>query len=125
MGVFRARQWPSGIPTDPSLGEGVKGQRDRLTATATSVDATATRNAPTLDAQSSDGVISFRLTRRGAGVFVERAQIRGPSCRAVHIVQFKNISTFLDWCDADQLRFSYPLVFSSLKRHGCTLLDHG
>ena len=38
---------------------------------------------------------------------------------------FGDEASFLHWCEADALKFSYPLVYSSLKRHACALLASG
>jgi hypothetical protein len=40
-------------------------------------------------------------------------------------MRFPDESSFLDWCEADTLKYSYPLVYSSLQRHGCALLAIG
>jgi hypothetical protein len=36
---------------------------------------------------------------------------------------FKSAESFVHWCDADHVRFDYPLVYVSLKRDGCNVLQ--
>lgn len=73
--------------------------------------------------RSTDGVLSFRLTRRGAGLFVERAQVRPVAGQTLHVMIFDSEAEFERWCDADDLRFVYPQLFSGLRRSGSALLS--
>ena len=75
-----------------------------------------------LAAAGRDGAVEFRLSRSKAGICVERRQLRVGAGVATHAMRFADESTFLRWCAADSLQFHYPLVYSSLKRHGCALL---
>jgi hypothetical protein len=72
--------------------------------------------------RSDDGAIAFTLSPTPMGVFVERMQLRRGKGRVVHSIIFTDDSSFERWCDADSVRFEYPLVHVSLKRHGNTLL---
>jgi hypothetical protein len=72
--------------------------------------------------RSDDGIVAFTLYRARVGVFVERVQLRQGKGRVVHSIIFTDDSSFERWCDADSVRFEYPLVHVSLKRHGNTLL---
>jgi hypothetical protein len=66
--------------------------------------------------------VAFTLSRAPTGIFVERVQLRQGKGRVVHSVIFTDDSSFERWCDADSVRFEYPLVHVNLKRHGTSLL---
>ena len=72
--------------------------------------------------RSEDGTVAFTLLRAPMGVFVERVQLRQGKGRVVQSTLFRDGSSFERWCDADSVRFDYPLVHVNLKRHGTTLL---
>ena len=72
--------------------------------------------------RSEDGTVAFKLTRAPVGVFVERVQLCQGRGRVVHAAIFTDGTSFERWCDADSVRFEYPLVHVNLKRHGNTLL---
>ena len=74
--------------------------------------------------RSDDGVVAFTLSRTPMGVFVERVQLRKGRGLVVHSIIFTDDSSFDRWCDADSVRFDYPLLHVTLKRHGNTLLRH-
>jgi hypothetical protein len=71
---------------------------------------------------SADGVIAFRLVPRAKGIHVERIQLRTGSARVIQSMLFQDDQSFIRWCDADQLKFSYPLVYANLRRNGSALL---
>lgn len=71
----------------------------------------------------SEGAISFVLKRRRAVLFIERARHRRGKGRVVHAMRFRDEATFLRWCSADRLQFTYPRVHAQLKRAGCALLE--
>ena len=70
-------------------------------------------------------MLEFRLARWGSGLYLERRQFRLGAGIATHAMCFRDEVSFLQWCDADSLKFSYPLVYSSLKKHACALLAGG
>jgi len=72
--------------------------------------------------RSDDGAVSFTLARTSTGVFVERVQLRRGQGRIVLSTVFTDNKSFERWCDADSMRFDYPLVYLSLKRDGYALL---
>jgi len=72
-------------------------------------------------ASSGDGVIVFKLVRCPGGVHVERSQVRPGGVRVVQSMRFRNDASFIRWCEADRLKFSYPLVYANLLRSGCEL----
>jgi hypothetical protein len=76
----------------------------------------------TVSESRSDGAIEFKLSARSNGIFVERRQLRIGAGLSSHAMHFSDENSFLAWCEADALKFSYPLVYSRLKRHGCALL---
>ena len=79
---------------------------------------------PSETVRSEDGTIAFTLWRAPMGVFVERVQLRRGKGIVVHSTMFTDDRSFERWCDADTVRFEYPLVHVTLKRHGTTLLRH-
>ena len=68
--------------------------------------------------RSDDGVIEFTLSPTSHGVFVERVQLRPGTARTVHSTLFYDERSFERWCDADAVRFEYPVVYINLKRDG-------
>lgn len=81
--------------------------------------------ASALAAADRDGAVEFRLSRGKTGICVERRQLRVGAGVATQAMRFSDELSFLRWCEADTLQFHYPLVYSSLKRHGCALLASG
>jgi hypothetical protein len=80
-------------------------------------------SSPAEVVRSEDGTVAFTLSRAPiGGVFVERVQLRQGKGRVVHAAIFIDHTSFERWCDADPVRFDYPLVHVNLKRHGTTLL---
>jgi hypothetical protein len=75
-----------------------------------------------LAAASRDGAVEFRLSRSRGGLCVVRRQLRVGAGVATHAMRFSDEASFLRWCAADALQFDYPLVYTSLKRHGSALL---
>jgi hypothetical protein len=71
--------------------------------------------------RSDDGIIQFRLAPVERGVFVERLQKRPGTARIILATVFTEDSSFSRWCDADALRFDYPLIYVALKRNGHAL----
>ncbi|UUX97310.1 hypothetical protein [Aquabacterium sp. J223] len=75
--------------------------------------------------RSDDGTVSYRLqpTRHGLCVERERKQVCGRA-RLVHTAIFRDSACFLRWCEADSVRFDYPIVFSDIRRKGGALLEN-
>lgn len=73
---------------------------------------------------SDDGLVSYRLlpTRLGLCVERERRHARGRA-RLVQTAVFRDSACFLRWCEADTVRFDYPIVFSTIRRNGDALLE--
>jgi hypothetical protein len=76
-----------------------------------------------LAASSGDGAVEFRLRRSRSGLCVERRHFRGGAGRTIHAMRFASEASFLRWCDADELQFRFPLVYSNLRRRGRALLS--
>jgi hypothetical protein len=72
-------------------------------------------------AGSSDGVIVFKLVACADGLHVERSQLRASGGRVTQSMRFRDNQSFIRWCAADRLRFTYPLVYANLERSGCEL----
>ena len=72
---------------------------------------------------SSDGAISFSLKTFAGGIYVERVQVHPGTACVAQSMRFRDEASFTSWCEADRLRFTYPLVYSNLQRTGCGLLS--
>ena len=70
---------------------------------------------------SSDSMVSFTLVRHGGGVNVERTKARLHGGRMSTSMRFPDEASFIQWCDTDRLRFTYPLLFEQIRRSGCAL----
>lgn len=79
-------------------------------------------NAFTLE--SADGVVAVSLQRSRGGVFVQRALQRHGTARVVLAANFSTREAFHRWCEADALRFDYPLLSARLVRHADELFNH-
>jgi hypothetical protein len=79
---------------------------------------TVSRSVRGLTVRSDDGAVTFRLAATKRGVFVERVQLRRGSPRVSQSAVFADDLSFNRWCDADRVRFDYPVVYVNLKRHG-------
>lgn len=72
---------------------------------------------------SEDGAVSYRLQSMRLGLCVQRERRYGrANARLVHTVVFRDNECFLRWCDADSVRFDYPLVSSVIRRKGGAML---
>lgn len=76
------------------------------------------RNDDAISVCSDDGVVEFHLSPCEAGLFVERIEQHRHRARVVQFTVFRSITAFDRWCDADAVRFDYPVVYVSLKRNG-------
>ena len=85
--------------------------------------AVPSRRLPGMTMRSDDGVVAFTLARAPAGIYVERVQERHGRGRIVMTAIFTDDEGFRRWCDADPVRFDYPLVHVNVKRHGRALLE--
>lgn len=73
--------------------------------------------------RSEDGAVEFRLRAAESGLFVERIEELNDKARVVQSALFRSATSFIHWCDADHVRFDYPLVYVNLKRNGCHVLQ--
>lgn len=74
--------------------------------------------------RSDDGAIAFTLARTSTGICVERVLTRRGMGRMVLTAIFTEDASFRRWCDADPVRFDYPLVHVSVRRHGQAMLEN-
>lgn len=65
---------------------------------------------------SPDGAIVFVMKRTRAGVHMERTHVRSPSSRVSHAMMFASPEEFDRFCEADDVRFQYPIVYQQIKR---------
>lgn len=72
---------------------------------------------------SDDKVLTVQITARPGGIAVQRTERRPGGKRVVQSMYFVDESTFVRWCQADDLWFAYPLLFSKLTRRGCELFS--
>jgi hypothetical protein len=74
--------------------------------------------------RSHDGAVCFRLQATPLGVCIERERRLAPArARLVQSVVFTDWADFNRWCEADSVRFDYPIVFHDLKRAANALLE--
>ncbi|WP_280153506.1 hypothetical protein [Piscinibacter sp. XHJ-5] len=64
---------------------------------------------------SGDGVLSFALTSTSPGVHVKRTLRRADGSKLLCSVVFRDELSFTSWLDADDLRFTYALLFQQLR----------
>jgi hypothetical protein len=72
--------------------------------------------------RSDDGVLEFRLASCTTGLFVERVEQRDHQARIVQSTIFSDAMAFDRWCDADTVRFDYPMLYVALKRNADNVL---
>jgi hypothetical protein len=75
--------------------------------------------------RSEDGRISFTIAPTSSGIFVERVNLRSRNARVVQSAVFTSSENFHRWCDADSVKFDYPLVYVNLRRDGDALFRQG
>ena len=64
----------------------------------------------------------FRLHVLGARICVEQRIVSATGRELACYAVFDDEAQFLQWCDADEARLSYPLVHRRLRQVGCDLL---
>lgn len=75
---------------------------------------------------SPDGAVTFILKRTKAGVHVERRhEVKGPSQQRFASIQalFTTEEEFERFCEADTVRFDYPLTHEQLRREFNGLIE--
>lgn len=73
--------------------------------------------------RSDDGRLFYWLRATRAGLWVQRDRRRLDSrARLVQSHLFETPTAFARWCDADSVRFDYPVIFTRLHREGHALL---
>ena len=71
---------------------------------------------------SDDGSVRFTLAQTPSGLFVERVKLRSGKARIVQSTLFLDDKSFQRWCEADPVKFEYPLLYMCLRRDGDALL---
>jgi hypothetical protein len=66
-------------------------------------------------------VVAFTVTQLAGAIHVERTCVRSGGQRIVQAMRFVEPEAFIHWCEADPLKFAYPLLYDNLKRGGCAL----
>ena len=87
--------------------------------TSSCTDASASRP---LEVRADESATSYRLYAFGAGICVERRLSVTRRRELAFYAMFDDESQFLQWCDADAIRLSHPLLHSRLRQAGCDLL---
>lgn len=73
--------------------------------------------------RSPDGAVSVRLRYVRHGLVVERQRLNETQrARLVLTALFDAVPAFERWCDADPLRFEYPILSSQVRRQGLAIL---
>jgi hypothetical protein len=74
--------------------------------------------------KSDDGAVAFELRPTDSGLCVQRERRqRDGRARLAHTAVFNEAECFIRWCEADSIRFDYPIVSSEVKRKGHALLE--
>jgi hypothetical protein len=71
---------------------------------------------PPVGIVSSDGVLSFALTRSATGVHVKRTHRHADGTELRCYVSFLSEQSFAAWLDSDDMRFRYALAFQQVRR---------
>lgn len=82
-------------------------------------DASASRP---LEVRAGESATSYRLYAFGAGICVKRRLCVTAQRELAFYAMFDDESQFLQWCDADAIKLSHPLLHSRLRQAGCDLL---
>jgi len=72
---------------------------------------------------SPDGVVTFTLKRTSRGVHVERLERTQSESSVAHSALFPDRATFDRFCDTDQQRFNYALLYQEIRRAFDELLN--
>lgn len=72
---------------------------------------------------SDNGALAFDVRRAGGGVHVERIQSLGGIGKLSHIMRFDDVEAFDAAYEADDMKFTYPLVYWRLRHAVEGLLD--
>jgi hypothetical protein len=79
--------------------------------------------ADAITVQSPDGAIAYRLRVTQWGLCVQRERRHcDKAARLVQTTVFHDHAGFERWCASDEVRFSHPVVMSTLQRRGNALL---
>lgn len=73
--------------------------------------------------RSDDGTLRFDLRRVDAGLYMQREWRLPRAGRVTQASIFASRDAFNRWCEADPLRFEYPMVHATLLRAAGRLFD--
>ena len=73
------------------------------------------------DLRSEDGVLAMHVEPAETGLFLEMTYTHRSMAVIVMAMLFNDVDRFGAWCDADAVRFNYPMLFHKLKRDGSAL----
>ena len=71
--------------------------------------------------RSDDGVLAMHVEPAELGLFLEMTYAHPSMAVIVMAMLFDDADRFGAWCDADTVRFNYPMLFRNLKRDGSAL----
>ena len=80
---------------------------------------------PPIGICSGDGILSFALTSTSPGVHVKRTLRRADGSKLLCSTVFLDERSFAEWLDADDMRFTYALLFQQLRSSFRRLNDTG
>ena len=76
----------------------------------------------TLRFEGDGGAVIFTMSADRGGVQIERTRKRSAADDPVTtVMRFRDEEGFTRWCDTDDLRHAYPLLFAQMRRSGLTL----
>ena len=73
------------------------------------------------DLCSDDGVPAMHVEPAETGLFLEMTYAHPSMAVIVMAMLFDDADRFGAWCDADAVRFNYPMLLHNLKRDGSAL----
>lgn len=85
------------------------------------VPTSAASASRTLSALGRHGETRFFLQRVAGGLYVEREEIPRRGLRTWQSIEFADAQHFGTWCDADPVRFEYPLLHAKVRREADAL----
>ena len=65
---------------------------------------------------SPDGIVTFTMKRTSRGIHVRRSERMNGDSHVVFSVLFVDRASFERFCDTDQQRFSYALLYQEIRR---------
>ena len=108
------------VVAPPSVRPGPVRQPRDLSPLTVDRQATGTAETPVAEAAAATagagGALQFELTAHGGGVHVMRVHRHDDGAKVYCSLLFDDERLFLDWLDADAMRFIHPLAFQQARR---------